>query len=179
RAAPPRFGSSILVSGAETVPAAQHAPRVAARGSHVFVVWHEAAAGGLENVFLGIGRRRGDAFAAPIRVSDNPAGTVVETHPTVAVRGGTIYVAWQEFAAGRDDTAGRIKLARFNVRGKKRGPDVRVDDADGAGKWLPALALVGPDPVVAWIDERDVGPEGAPFEHVYAARGTSGGTAFG
>jgi hypothetical protein len=32
--------------------------------------------------------------------------------------------------------------------------------------------------VVAWIDERDAGPEGEPLEHVYAARGLSGGRRF-
>jgi hypothetical protein len=71
-----------------------------------------------------------------------------------------------------------VKLARLDARGRKLGPDVRVDDVDGPGKWLPAIALVGPDPIVAWVDERDLGPEGEPLEHVYAARGRAAGTLF-
>ncbi|HYY05700.1 MAG TPA: sialidase family protein, partial [Candidatus Limnocylindria bacterium] len=41
-----------------------------------------------------------------------------------------------------------------------------------------ALVLFGRTPVVAWIDERDPGPEGEPLEHVYAARATGNGSAF-
>ena len=66
-------------------------------------------------------------------------------------------------------------LARFDGRGRKQGGDVRVDDTDEGGKWLPQVALDGPVPVVVWIDERDRGPQDLPFEHVYAARGTAGG----
>jgi hypothetical protein len=175
RASPPHFGASVRVSPAVT--AAQHAPRVAARGARVFVAWHDASAG-LDNVFLAVSRDRGQTFSAPIHVSANPPGAVAEMHPAIALRGRRVYVAWQEFASGRRDDDGRVKLARFDARGTKRGSDVRVDDVDGAGKWLPALALVKNDPVVAWIDERDPGPEGEPLEHVYAARSRDGGATF-
>src|SRR5947208_5126498 len=177
RAPPPRFEASVRASGDEPVPVAQHAPRVAAHGVRVYVVWHEASAG-LENVFLAVSRDRGRTFAAPVHVSGNPAGTVAELNPAIAVGGRRVFVAWQEFAAGRNDDAGRIELARFDGRGNKLGPDVRVDDHDGVGKWVPAIALVGKDPVVAWVDERDGGFEGEPVEHVYSARGHGGGTTF-
>jgi predicted amidohydrolase len=175
RASPPHFGASVRVTAAST--AEQHAPRVAARGARVFVVWHDASAG-LDNVFLAVSRDRGQTFSAPIHVSASPPGAVVEMHPAIALRGRRVYVAWQEFTSGRRDDDGRVKLARFDARGTKRGQDVRVDDVDGAGKWLPAIALVRNDPVVAWIDERDPGPEGEPFEHVYAARSRDGGATF-
>jgi len=177
RAPPPRFEAAVRASGDEPVPVAQHAPRVAAHGVRVYVVWHEASAG-LENVFLAVSRDRGRTFAAPVHVSGNPAGTVAELNPAIAVGGRRVFVAWQEFAAGRNDDAGRIELARFDGRGNKLGPDVRVDDHDGVGKWVPAIALVGKDPVVAWVDERDGGFEGEPVEHVYSARGHGGGTTF-
>ncbi|HLY38320.1 MAG TPA: hypothetical protein VKU61_09810 [Candidatus Binatia bacterium] len=175
RAAPPRFGASVRVGGSPT--SAAHAPRVAARGGRVFVVWHEAVAG-FENVYLAVSRDRGNTFGPAIQVSDHPAGTVVELNPALAVRGRHVFVVWQEFTTGRDDDAGRIVLARLDARGRKLGPDVRVDDGDGVGKWTPAIALVDTDPVVAWIDERDAGPEGEPLEHVYAARSRTGGTTF-
>jgi len=173
----PRFEASVRVSGEEAVPVAQRAPRIAARGSRVFVVWHEAN-GGLENVYLAVSRDRGTTFSAPIRVSDNAPGAVAELHPAVALRGRRVFVVWQEFANGRDDDAGRIKLARLDARGQKLAPDVRVDDAEGSGKWLPSIAIAGANPIVAWIDERDPGPEGEPLEHVYVARGLSGGASF-
>ena len=177
RAAPPRFGAAVRVSGPEAVPVAQHAPRVAARGGRVFVVWHEAGAG-LPNVFMAVSRNRGRTFSAPIRVSDNAPGAVAEMSPALAVRGRRVYVVWQEFAAGRDDDRGRVRLARLDARGRKLGADVRVDDLDGSGKWLPAIALVRDEPVVAWVDERDLGPEGEPLEHIYVARGLGRGASF-
>ena len=177
RAAPPRFGASVRVNPTEPTPVAQHAPRVTASSARVFVVWHEAGAG-YENVYLAISSDRGETFAPPIRVSDNAPGAVVETHPAVAVRGRRVFVVWQEFVSGRDDADGRVKLARFDVRGTKLGPDTRVDDADGAGKWMPAVTTVGFDPVVAWVDERDAGVEGQPLEHIYAARSLDRGASF-
>jgi hypothetical protein len=177
RAAPPRFKQSVRVSGDEPVPAAQHAPRVAAAGSRVYAVWHEAS-GGLENVWLAVSADRGATFGAPMRVSGNPPGAVAELHPTVATDGGQVVVAWQEFATGRDDDRGRIKLARFDAAGRKLGGVLRVDDSNAAGKWLPQVALADGAPVVAWIDERDRGPEGEPLEHVYVARAGDAGSAF-
>ena len=56
---------------------------------------------------------------------------------------------------------------------------MRVDDTDASGKWLPAVALSEGTPVVAWIDERDLGPDGEPLEHVYASRANDAGTGFG
>jgi hypothetical protein len=40
------------------------------------------------------------------------------------------------------------------------------------------VALAGATPVVAWIDERDPGPEGEPLEHVYVARANAAGSGF-
>ncbi len=177
RAPPPRFEAAVRVSGAESTPATQQAPRIAVRGKRVFVTWHEES-GGLPNVFLAVSSDGGASFGPPVRVSDNPAGTVAELHPAIATRGRRVAVVWQEFQQGRNDDAGRIRLAYFDARGRKRGNDVRVDDHPTSGKWLPAIAVSGSRPVVAWIDERDAGPEGQPFEHVYAARALPGGTAF-
>jgi hypothetical protein len=177
RALPPAFSAAVRVSGAELVPVAQHAPRVAAVDQRVYVVWHEAREG-LENVYLAISSDRGASFEVPVRVSDNPAGAVAELHPAVAARGDRVYVVWQEFTSGHDDDAGRIKLAALNGRGRKRFSDVRVDDGNDVGVWLPQIALAGSAPVVAWIDERDAGPEGEPLEHVYAARGRRRGREF-
>lgn len=179
RAAPPRFGRSVKVSGAERVPVSQYAPRVASVGSRVYVVWQKGP-GGLGDVRLAVSDDGGATFGPPIRVSDNPRG-VAELHPSIAARAGQVVVAWQEYTSGRNDDSGRIKLARFDAAGRKFGNDVRVDDTDSGGKWLPQVALVGPDPgkpVVVWIDERDRGPQNLPLEHVYAARGSDVGPGF-
>lgn len=177
RAHPAAFGTAVRVSGAETAPVAQHAPRVAAAGRRVFVVWHEER-NGLPNVYLAMSRNGGRTFAVPSHVTDHAAGAVAELNPAIAVRGSDVWIAWQEFAAGRNDDRGRIEVARFTATGRKRGRDVRVDTVDDAGKWMPAIALAGTRPVVAWIDERDAGPAGEPLEHVYAARKSARGRGF-
>ena len=189
RERPPAFGASVLVSGPEHYPAgqleraargervrekflprSQGAPQVAAVGSRVYVVWHEARGRGPRNVWLAVSSDGGRRFGAPVRVSANAPGAVEELHPSVAADETQVVVAWQEFAAPGDDDQGRIELARFDPRGRRLGAS-RVDDGAVGGKWLPAVALSGGVPVVAWIDERDLGPDGEPLEHVYAARG--------
>jgi len=177
RAAPPRFRASVRVAPEEASPPARHAPRIAVRGPRVYVMWHEDD-GGLPGVMLAVSRNRGRRFSAPVRVSDAARGAVAELNPALSVRGNRVFVTWQEFASGRDDDRGRIMLARLDARGRRIGRPVRVDDRDDGGKWLPSITLVGRDPVVAWIDERDAGPEGEPLEHVYAARGLRGGATF-
>jgi hypothetical protein len=177
RALPPGFGAAIRASGPEDVPVAQHAPRIAARGRHVYVVWYEDVGAG-SAIRLAVSHDAGLTFQPPIAVSDNLPGSVTELNPAIAVRGGRVFVVWQEFARLRDDDAGRIMMARFSARPRKVGFDVRVDDVDGVGKWMPTIAFAGSKPIVAWIDERDPGPEGEPLEHVYAARGLTGGVAF-
>jgi hypothetical protein len=189
RERPPAFESSVLVSGREHhppgqtkkagaggavkekfLPRRQGSPQVAAVGSHVYVVWHETGGDGLPNVWLAVSSNGGRSFGSPVRVSANAPGAVEELNPTVAADQGQAAVAWQEFASPGDDDRGRIELARFDPQGHRLGVS-RVDDADASGKWLPVVALSNGVPVVAWIDERDLGPDGEPLEHVYAARG--------
>jgi predicted amidohydrolase len=179
RATPPGFAAAVRVNPAEASPVAQSAPHVAAKGKRVFVAWHEETVATLPRVYLAVSADEGRTFSAPVAVSDNAPGSIAELHPQVALRGRRLVVVWQEFANARNDDRGRVKLARFDLRGRKVGGDVRVDDDDTAGKWLPAVAFAGPDPVVAWIDERDAGPEGEALEHVYLARGNGGGRSFG
>jgi hypothetical protein len=116
-------------------------------------------------------------------VSDNPPGSVVELFPHVALAPdrGLLYVTWQEFANGRNDDVGRIMLARFDLAGTKLGADVRVDTGgDAFGKWQPTVvADANGNPSVVWIDERDGGPEGVRFEHVYFAHSRDLGVTFG
>ena len=176
---PTAFGASIAVTN-DVQSTHQHA-RVAAHGGDVYVAW-QAAVGGAENVFLAVSHDHGEHFVQQ-RVTDNVPGTVVEMRPALGVSpdGQNVFVAWQEFCSGPNDDCGRIKAARFAANGDKQGADVRVDgDADGAGKWNPALAVSQTgNPMIAWVDERDAGPDGILFEHIYFARGRKHGTRFG
>jgi len=178
RALPPNFASAVRASGPESTPVVQHAPRIAARGRHVYVVWYQDDGGG-SSIYLAASHDSAQTFDPPLKVSDNLPGAVTELNPSIAVRGGKVFVAWQEFGSLGDDDAGRIMMARFSGRPRKVGFDVRVDDQDGAGKWMPSIAFAGSRPVVAWVDERDLGPGGETLEHIYVARGLTGGRSFG
>ena len=178
RALPPGFGAAVRTSGVEASPIAQHAPKIAARGRHVYVVWHEDEGAG-SAIRLAVSHDGGLSFEPPRRVSDNAIGSMTELNPAIAVRGGRVSIVWQEFDHRGDDDSGRIMMARLTSKSVKLGYDVRVDDFDGSGKWMPAIAFSGTRAVVAWIDERMAGPENEPLEHVYVARSFTNGVAFG
>jgi hypothetical protein len=175
RVRPPNFKRSVDVGQAR---GQQRSPQIAAVGSHVYVVWHEIRDGGPSRVWLAASDDGGRSFEKRVRVScDRPCAD--QLHPSVAADPTQVVVAWLQFAAPGNDNAGRVELARFTPNGRRVGERVRVDDSDGSGKWLPAVALSEGKAVVAWIDERDLGPDGEPLEHVYAARQNDVGPGFG
>lgn len=175
---PTAFGPSLQVNASDGT--SHQWARVAAHEENVYVAWQDTQHG-FENIELAVSHDRGAHFVQQ-RVSDNLPGTVVELRPAVALSpdGQELFVAWQEFCAGRDDDCGRIKLARFDALGAKRAQDARVDQgADAAGKWNPAVAVPrSREPLVAWVDERDAGPDDLRFEHIYFARGRDHGSRF-
>ncbi len=177
---PTAFGSNVRVNPSDGLtPSLQKNARLVARRRRVVVVWQDDR-DGLPAIYLATSRDDGQSFDPPIQVSDNAPGSVAELFPDVALSGGSVHVVWQELASGLDDDAGRIAHARFNLRGRKRGPDVRVDSgADGAGKWRPAVAAASGRLYVTWIDERDAGSDGVAFEHVYFAASSDRGRSFG
>jgi hypothetical protein len=179
---PTSFGANVQVNAPEGTPVTQRRPRAVAGGGGLYVVWDDDR-DGYEGVYLARSGDGGVTFGGDTKVSDNAPGTVVELFPSVALAldKEVLYVTWQEFVNGRDDDAGRIKLARFALDGTKLGPDVRVDSgADAFGKWQPQVAAdAGGDPSVVWVDERDGGPEGVRFEHIYFAHSRDRGLTFG
>lgn len=178
---PTSFGTSVQVNATESTPAIQRHPRAAAANGRLYVVWDDDR-DGYENVYMALSTDGGATFGGDVKVSSHPAGAVVETFPHIAVAPaqGRVYVTWQEFATGRNDDAGRVMLARFDMAGTRLGPDVRVDSgADAYGKWTPQVVVdrTG-DPTVVWVDERDPGPDGVQFEHVYFAHSDDLGATF-
>lgn len=164
------FGANRAV--AASTDGRQRHPRVAAHGRRVAVVWDDTRAGGHPAVYLAVSSDAGATFSSPVKVSDAPPGVAAELDPDVALSDDETVVTWQALQHGGDDDAATIELARFTHGGVKQGADVRVDGGTTpAGRWQPALALLADGtPVVAWIDERDHGPDGVALEHVYAAR---------
>jgi hypothetical protein len=180
RVRPPSFKRSVDVADDDHGDAQRRSPQVAAVGSRVYVVWHERRdEDAPSRVWLAVSDDGGRDFDRVVRVSPNRHGGPDQFHPSVAADANQVVVAWQEFAARGNDDSGRVELARFSRSGRRVTAPVRVDDGNPSGKWLPAVALSEGKPVVAWIDERDLGPDGEPLEHVYAARESDSGTGFG
>jgi hypothetical protein len=181
RARPPNFKRSVDVADDDNGRDAQRqSPQIAAVGSRVYVVWHERRDDdGPSRVWLAVSDNGGRDFDRLVRVSPGRHGGQDQLHPTVAADANQVVVAWQEFASRGNDDSGRIEAARFSPGGRRVGTPVRVDDGNPSGKWLPAVALPEGKPLVAWIDERDLGPDGEALEHVYAAREIDSGTGFG
>jgi predicted amidohydrolase len=177
---PTSFGTNVQVNASEATPATQRHPRAVAGAGKLYVAWDDDRAG-YENGYLALSADGGATFGGDLKVSDNPTGGVVELFPQLALDSarGVLYVTWQEFVNGRNDDAGRIKLARFDLAGTKLGPDVRVDSgADLTGKWHPQVAIDSRgNPAVVWVDERDA-KGGLHFEHIYLAHSPDGGATF-
>jgi hypothetical protein len=175
------FGTSVQVNAVEGTPATQRHPRAAAANGALYVVWDDDR-DGFENVYLAVSTDGGATFGGDVKVSSHAAGAVVELFPHVAVvpERNLVFVTWQEFVNGRNDDAGRVMLARFDLAGTKLAADVRVDSgADAFGKWTPqVVADKTGDPTVVWVDERDPGADGVQFEHVYAAHSDDQGLTF-
>ncbi|MBM4244535.1 MAG: hypothetical protein FJ148_12065 [Deltaproteobacteria bacterium] len=168
------FGPNRAVA-ASSVGRQRH-PRIAAFGRRVAVVWDDTRAGGHSAMYLAVSSDAGATFALPLKVGDAPAGGAAELDPDVAMSRDEIVVAWQALEHGGDDDAATIRVARFSHDGVKLAPDARVDGGTTpAGRWQPALALLSDgSPVVAWVDERDRGPDGVALERVYVSRPADG-----
>jgi hypothetical protein len=177
---PTDYGASIQVNSDDSgSPSSQLYPQMAAEGDSVFLVWQDTRHGH-DNVYAAFSADAGTTWSPEVHVSDNPSGTVVEMLPEIAVHRDpatdavTVYVVWQELAAGTGLEDGRIMLARFDeTLARVDDADARVDDVDGAGKWHPVVVATGKrgNPLVAWVDERDAGPRQSIFEQLYAAKG--------
>ena len=178
---PTAFGANVRVNATESTPATQRHPRAAATNGRLYVVWDDDR-DGYENVYMAVSTDGGATFGGDVKVSGHPAGSVVESFPQIVIAAAQdrVFVTWQEFATGRNDDVGRVMLARFDLAGTKLGPDVRVDSGgDAYGKWTPQVAVdrTG-DPTVVWVDERDPGPDGVQFEHIYSAHSDDLGATF-
>ncbi len=176
---PTSFGLSVEVNdNDDAAPASQENPKIVAYDQCLSVVWQDTREG-RDAIYMAYSTDDGATWSADIKVSDNAPGSATELLPDIAYHRhpktgvGTVYVTWQELVAGGVGDA-RIMLARFEpCSPAKLGPDIRVDDADGVGKWAPVVTTIRRKglPLVVWVDEREAGPEGSVLERLRAARG--------
>jgi predicted amidohydrolase len=184
------WGTSVEVNADDDgAPATQAHVQLASDGFHrLYAVWQDTRHGN-DNVYMAMSEDFGETWGGDVKVSDDAPGAFVEMLPDIAVHYDrhilpadafidvvTVYVVWQRLGAGGNQRDAQIRIAQFDPVLTKLHPDVRVDDADGVGKWQPTVATFTKlgHPVVTWVDERDTGPGVSRFEHLRAVRASGG-----
>jgi len=186
--APTLFGTSVQVSDDDdAMPSSQLYPQIATDGvDTLYVVWQDTRNGN-DNVYASMSTDGGLTWSADVHVSDDSPGQNVELLPELAFTRddrravSTVYVVWQRLGDGGNAADASIMLGRFDENLVKVGPDVRVDDSDGAGKWYPVVTTIkrAGRPVVVWVDQSERGPRVSDLERLYASRGRGRRTADG
>jgi len=147
-------------------PADSWFPSMAVWGQRVHVVWCDFRDGpsNLE-IYTKRSTDGGATWEPDVRLTYHPS---YSWHPSVAVTGADVQVAWQ------DDRDGNLEIyhKRSTDGGTTWGPDVRLT-SDTASSSDPSLAVSGPEVHVVWMDERDGNRE------VYYKRSTDRGTNWG
>jgi hypothetical protein len=151
REAPPSFGESVRVSGEETEPVAQHAPRIAARGKRVFVVWHEVRAG-FENVYLAVSRNGGRSCgrwwrgSTSVTSGSRASASPTSTRPAPSASASRSRRAWASTPAGPSrsrpitTTSGRPPSSRATTTSRSPGPTSGATPGSSSSPAAPTAA---------------------------------------
>ena len=155
---------------------AQHAPRVAAHGELRVRRLARGPRRARQRVPGGQPQPRPALPRARCASATTRRGTVAELLPTVAARAGRggrrmAGVRRRRAATTAAASCSRVSTSAGASAAATCASTTPTRAASGCRRWRSTA----PVPVVAWIDERDRGPQDLPLEHVYAARGTAGG----
>lgn len=121
---------------------------IAASGSNVHAVWMDNRDGQTE-IYTRRSTDGGATWVEEMRLSDVPFESWV---PTVAVSGGSVYVAWVDYRDANEEEYFR----RSADGGVTWGPVTRLTD-NPADSWAPSIAISGDTVHVTWFDRRDAG----------------------
>ncbi len=127
--------------------ASEH-PAIAVAGDHVYVAWHDkAAGGGGVNVFV---RRSIDGGANWPEPAVTLTTSGLAAHPSIAAEGLVVQVAYGD--------ASEIHTRRSDDGGESWGGNHQISET-GSFSWVPNVAVSGELVCVAWVDYRDANEE--------------------
>lgn len=131
-------------------------PKVAAAGSHVYVVWHGLHDGsGRLKILVMRSPDHGSTWEPPRAIGEEAAW------PSVAACGHAVHVVWSD----HKDGAAEVRLRSSADAGSTWSETQQVSSPDGRSSWVPAVACWGAQIHVAWSDERDnVDAEGNAYD---------------
>jgi hypothetical protein len=124
-------------------------PRIAAKGSNVYVVWEENQSNlgiNLSAVYFLTSANQGKTWSIPEKVNMNPA---YAAFPAIFANDTCVYMTWEDSRAGNDE----IFMRRRNASGWL--PDIRLT-YDPSDSWSSAVAVDSKGVIhVVWYDYRD------------------------
>lgn len=126
-------------------PFLQERPSIAASGSVIFVVWHDARHGG-HTIYLRKSNDRGLTWEPEQRISSANGSA----YPSVAASGSHVYVIWGDTRDGQAETYLRVSTDA----GISWGSEVRISSTPW-DSWVPTIAASGDNVYVAWVDTQD------------------------
>ncbi len=163
--------SEILVN--TTTIGLQHQPAVAGfRGTHFFVVWADSSDATIKGqIFQANGNKSGSEFVVN---ESAPAATNTDRQlPAITNSGSGLVVAWIEQAFSPPGPRPHVKMQRFDLDGRKSGPETQVSTTDVDPKNRPAItSMIDGGFVITWADAR-------PDQRIRAQRFGFGGVKVG
>jgi len=121
------------------------APKIAASGGSLLVVWHQEDQNRLR-IFFDRSDDHGFSWAAPVAIGDG-------AFPAIDADGAQVAVAWQNPMRPPSDIS-EIFLATSSDRGQSFSPQVMASSDDGISSWTVSVAVSGSAVHLAWTDER-------------------------
>lgn len=197
------FGDDVRLDvGDDPGSADSFAPRMAASGDHVYVVWHDER-NGSRDVLMNVSTNGGaswQAAALPVEseytTSDgtNTPGSADSLYPEIVMTGTTAHVVWQDRRSGGYDIYYRsfVDGSPRAISHERETQQGDVEDAAGeirldlglrpgfANAVRARIAALENDLVVAWEDRRDDGTQGTPagYNDIYYSFSDDGGDTF-
>ena len=139
---------------------------IATAGSFVGVAWAARTTEGVTDIFAATRRDEGRSFRPPVRVNQvaGEASVSGEQPPRIGVVSNaagepSVVVMW----TAKSPSGTRLVSARSNDGGRSFGPAQAVPGSDASGNrgWESMAINAKGDPVVMWLDHREVPPRPA------------------
>ncbi len=143
-----RFSKNVIVND-DSTNASQYTPSVAFENGSVYIAWYDDRNKNFD-IYFSTGRLENDnwKFEKNIRVNDKVDGD--QMHPTIAARGGEIFIVWEDGRDGGSDiyfSKGVMKDDALEF-----GKNVKVNDIRGK-HYDPQIAISGASVYVVWQAE--------------------------
>ncbi|MFT7519838.1 MAG: hypothetical protein ACI9MC_001982 [Kiritimatiellia bacterium] len=152
------FGDDVRLDGGDDMGTSDSfAPRMAASGGHVYVVWHDERNGSNRDILMNWSSDSGATWQSDAaQVDSDGAGTSDSMFPAIAMVGNKAHVAWQDSRMGGYDIF--YRSVTDGTMGEESASGLDAGERAGASNSINARIAVDQDNVaVVWEDRRSDG----------------------